>query len=30
LSQANDDGYANAMVCEMIDFFKKHYSLDRM
>ena len=26
LSQANDDGYANAMVCEMIDFFKKHYS----
>ncbi len=30
LSQANDDGYANAMVCEMIDFFKKHYSSDRM
>lgn len=30
LSQANDDGYSNAMVCEMIDFFKKHYSLDRM
>ena len=30
LSQANDGGYANAMVCEMIDFFKKHYSLDRM
>ena len=30
LSQANDDGYANAMVCEMIDFFKKHYSLDTM
>ena len=30
LSQANGDGYANAMVCEMIDFFKKHYSLDRM
>ena len=29
-SQANDDGYANAMVCEMIDFFKKHYSSDRM
>lgn len=28
LSQANDDGYANAMVCEMIDFFKKHYSSD--
>lgn len=30
LSQANDVGYANAMVCEMIDFFKKHYSSDRM
>ena len=30
LSQANDDGYANAMVCEMINFFKKHYSMDRM
>ena len=30
LSQANDSGYENAMVCEMIDFFKKHYSLDRM
>ena len=30
LSQANDGGYANAMVCEMIDFFNKHYSLDRM
>ncbi|NCX57770.1 MAG: NAD(P)-dependent oxidoreductase [Rhodobacteraceae bacterium] len=30
LSQANDDGYANAMVCEMINFFKKHYSSDRM
>ena len=30
LSQANDGGYENAMVCEMIDFFKKHYSLDRM
>ena len=30
LSQANDDGYANAMVCEMIDFFKKYYSSDRM
>ena len=30
LSQANDGGYANAMVCEMIDFFKKHYSSDRM
>ncbi len=30
LSQANDDGYANAMVCEMIDFFRKHYSSDRM
>ena len=30
LSQANDDGYANAMVCEMIDFFKKHYSSDIM
>jgi 3-hydroxyisobutyrate dehydrogenase-like beta-hydroxyacid dehydrogenase len=30
LSQANDDGYANAMVCEMIDFFKKHYSSDRI
>ena len=30
LSQANDGGYANAMVCEMIDYFKKHYSLDRM
>ena len=30
LSQANDDGYANAMVCEMIDFFKKHYSSDTM
>ena len=30
LSQANDDGYANAMVCEMIEFFKKHYSSDRM
>ena len=30
LSQANDDGYADAMVCEMIDFFKKHYSSDRM
>jgi 3-hydroxyisobutyrate dehydrogenase-like beta-hydroxyacid dehydrogenase len=30
LSQANDDGYANAMVCEMIDFFKKHYSSDKM
>ena len=30
LSQANDDGYANAMVCEMIDFFKKHYTWDRM
>ena len=30
LSQANDDGYANAMVCEMIDFFNKHYSSDRM
>ena len=30
LSQANDVGYANAMVCEMIDFFKKHYSLDTM
>ena len=30
LSQANDGGYVNAMVCEMIDFFKKHYSLDRM
>ena len=30
LSQANDDGYANAMVCEMIDFFKKHYSSDSM
>ena len=30
LSQANDDGYSNAMVCEMIDFFKKHYSSDRM
>lgn len=28
LSQANDGGYANAMVCEMIDFFKKHYSSD--
>ena len=28
LSQANDDGYANAMVCEMIDYFKKHYSSD--
>ena len=28
LSQANDDGYANAMVCEMIDFFKKHYLSD--
>ena len=28
LSQANDDGYSNAMVCEMIDFFKKHYSSD--
>ena len=28
LSQANDDGYANAMVCEIIDFFKKHYSSD--
>ena len=28
LSQANDDGYANAMVCEMIDFFKEHYSSD--
>ena len=28
LSQANDVGYANAMVCEMIDFFKKHYSSD--
>ena len=30
LSQANDGGYANAMVCEMIDFFKKYYSSDRM
>jgi len=30
LSQANDDGYSNAMVCEMIDFFKKHYSSDTM
>ena len=30
LSQANDDGYASAMVGEMIDFFKKHYSSDRM
>ena len=30
LSQANDDGYANAMVCEMIDFFKKHYSSEKM
>ena len=30
LSQANDGGYANAMVCEMIDFFKKNYSSDRM
>ena len=30
LSQANDGGYANAMVCEMINFFKKHYSMDRM
>lgn len=30
LSQANDGGYANAMVCEMIDFFKKHYSSDRI
>ena len=30
LSQANDGGYANAMVCEMIDFFKKHYSSERM
>jgi len=30
LSQANNDGYANAMVCEMIDFFKKHYSSDRV
>ena len=30
LSQANDDGYANAMVCEMIDFFKKHYSSDTL
>lgn len=30
LSQANDGGYANAMVCEMIDFFKKHYSSDTM
>ena len=30
LSQANDGGYENAMVCEMIDFFKKHYSSDRM
>ena len=30
LSQANDDGYSNAMVCEMIDFFKKHYSSDRI
>ena len=30
LSQANDGGYANAMVCEMIDFFKKHYSSDRL
>jgi len=30
LSQANDEGYADAMVCEMIDFFKKHYSSDRM
>ena len=28
LSQANDDGYSNALVCEMIDFFKKHYSSD--
>ena len=28
LSQANDHGYSNAMVCEMIDFFKKHYSSD--
>ena len=30
LSQANDGGYANAMVCEMIDFFKKHYSSEKM
>mgnify|MGYP001437260357 CR=1 FL=1 len=30
LSKANDSGYANAMVCEMIEFFKKHYSLDKM
>ena len=30
LSQANDGGYANAMVCEMIDFFKNHYSADKI
>jgi 3-hydroxyisobutyrate dehydrogenase-like beta-hydroxyacid dehydrogenase len=30
LSQATDDGFSNAMVCEMIDFFKKHYSSDKM
>ena len=29
LSKARDSGYDEAMVCEMIDFFKNHYSADQ-
>jgi 2-hydroxy-3-oxopropionate reductase len=30
LTKARDSGYDDAMVCEMIDFFKNHYSADKM
>ena len=29
LTKARDSGYDEAMVCEMIDFFKNHYSADK-
>jgi 2-hydroxy-3-oxopropionate reductase len=29
LTKARDSGYDDAMVCEMIDFFKNHYSADK-
>jgi 2-hydroxy-3-oxopropionate reductase len=30
LTKARDSGYDEAMVCEMIDFFKNHYSADKI
>jgi 2-hydroxy-3-oxopropionate reductase len=30
LTEARDSGYDEAMVCEMIDFFKNHYSADKI